>query len=211
MRFHRGTAACAVALVMVSGLAGCGDEEPTEPFETKEPTSQSSSSGASGSSSSGSGSSSNGSSSSAGTSSDDLPADLPEAAREETKEGAAAFGEYYQTAFGDAAASGDSAAIKELRTDDCNACLAGEEQIDSDKKKGWVRSTNPYSITDVAATKRPDEGYKVSMRVKAKQHYRVDSSGEKNAMVKATSFNLTQHVVWAGDQWTMASWVAQAE
>ena len=99
---------------MVSGLAGCGDEEPTEPFETKEPTSQSSSSRASGSSSSGSGSSSSGSSSSGGTSSDDLPADLPEEAREETKEGAAAFGEYYQTAFGDAAASGDSAAIKEI-------------------------------------------------------------------------------------------------
>ncbi|MGO4130808.1 DUF6318 family protein [Janibacter sp. RAF52] len=207
MRFHRGTAACAVALVMVSGLAACGDEEPTEPFETKEPTSQSSSSRASGSSSSGSGSSSSGSSSSGGTSSDDLPADLPEAAREETKEGAAAFGEYYYKALGDAGHTGDPATLELMDASECLVCSDVVAGIKEDEGKGWRRSINPYSMSNVEAKKRPDEGYKVSMAVKVKAHERLDSNGQANATVDATEYTLTEHVVWRDGRWQMLDWV----
>lgn len=207
MRFHRGTAACAVALVIVSGLAGCGDEEPTEPFETKEPTSQRSSSGATGSSSSGSGSSSSGSSSSGGTSSDDLPADLPEAAREETKEGAAAFGEYYFMTYGEAAHTGDTSTLKALGATDCTICSNGVDKIKNDAAKGWTRSKNPYHVSKVEATKRPDEGYKVSMSVKVDEHDRVDSKGKSNGTVEATQYTLTEHVVWKSGRWHIQDWV----
>lgn len=192
---------------MVSGLAGCGDEEPTEPFETKEPTSQSSSSGASGSSTSESGSSSSGSSSSGGTSSDDLPADLPEAAREETKEGAAAFGEYYYKALGEAAHTGDTKDFDSLAAQGCKVCTTTSTNIQEEAQKGWTRSVNPYSMTGVQATKRPDEGYKVRMSVKVKAHERLDSEGEANATVDATEYTLTEHVVWKSGRWHMKDWI----
>lgn len=197
MRFHRGTAACTAALVMVSGLAGCGDEEPT---------SQSSSSGASGSSSSGSGSSSNGSSSSAGTSSDDLPADLPEAAREETKEGAAAFGEYYYKAMGDASHSGKTEALSRLSLKSCPPCEQAITDINADAELKRTRSADPYRFSNVAASKRPDKGYKVSMDVNVKPH-KVYQDGKVIGSVDAVDYKLTEHVVWQDGQWKIADWV----
>lgn len=204
MQSQRAAAVCAAIALMTGGLAACGDDEPTEPTSTASPISVDKST-------SSTSSSSPASETSTSAGGEDLPKDLPAAARKETKEGAAAFGKYYQTAFGDATASGDTNGIEAMRSEACNACLAGEKQINDDKQKGWVRSTNPYSISKVVATKRPDSGYKVSMNVRAKKHFRVDKSGKSNAVVKPVQFTLSQHVVWNEGSWTMESWIASAQ
>ncbi|MFJ6132625.1 DUF6318 family protein [Janibacter terrae] len=201
MQFSRGAAAMAATAVLTGGLAACGEDEPTEPTTTASPIEVDPSSSTS------SGPSVSPSSTGAGA---EMPKDMPAAARKETKAGAAAFGKYYQSAFGDAAASGDTDIIESLRAAECNACIAGEKQIKDDKKKGWVRSANPYSLSEVEATKRPDSGYKVSMAVKAKKHYRVDEAGKANAVVKPVQFTLSQHVTWVDGRWTMQSWIASA-
>ena len=197
MRPTRGAAILATAAVLIGGLTACGEDEPTEPTSTTaSPIDK------------GTESESPSESSSASGDSDGMPEDMPAEAKEQTKEGAAAFGEYYQTEYGKATVSGDTTTIKSLRSDQCNACIAGEQQIEEDKEKGWVRSSNPYSFTSPTATKRPDEGYKISMDVSAKKHYRVDSTGESNAVIDPVKFTVNQHVVWHGGHWTMNSWIA---
>ena len=210
MQSTRGAAILAAVAVLTGGLTACGDDsEPQESTTTASPIDRSTDSPSSSESSSSSGSETSSGDGSGGDA--ELPDDLQAEARENTKEGAAAFGEYYHTAFGDAAESGDTQLIESLRSPDCKACIAGEKQISDDKAKGWVRDSNPYSFSKLSATKRPDEGYKVTMDVKAKKHYRVDASGKRNATVKPVSFDLTQHVIWTGDHWTMNSWIAQIQ
>lgn len=205
MQFTRGAAVLAAAALLTTGLAACGEDEPVEP------TSSSTVSPLPGdSTTSSSGSSDPSSSTSSASSSDgpEMPSDLPEAAREETKEGAAAFGKYYYETLGEAGHSGETTALEQMDTSDCKVCSTAIESINEEHAKGWSRDRNPYSVSDVKAVRRPDTGYKVSMNVKVAAHNRVDSNGEPNAKVKATEYTLTEHLIWQDGRWQMADWVA---
>ncbi|MDN5717921.1 MAG: DUF6318 family protein [Janibacter sp.] len=136
-----------------------------------------------------------------------MPSDLPDAAREETKAGAAAFGKYYYETFGNATDSGQTGDLEKLSADECKVCSTSVSGIQADMKKGWTRSENPYSITNVKAQKRSDSGYKVSMSVKVAAHTREDANGKENGHVKATTYTLTQHVAWENDRWQMLDWI----
>lgn len=202
MRKTRGAALLAATALAVSGLAACGDEgEPAGSSSTASPSAV----GRSSSESSGSESSS---SSTPAKDTKGLPGDFPTAAKERTKEGAAAFGKYYLLEFGDATHTGDTSAIEYMDASDCLVCSNGVEDIQTDAEKGFTRNKNPYTVSQVKATKRPDEGYKVSMEVEVAAHHRLDSSGEPNGDIKATSYTMTQHVVWTDGQWRMSDWVA---
>lgn len=204
VRKTRGAALLTATALAVTGLAACGDEGgQAESSTTASPSAASESS----TEATGSESSSSPSSSSAVTSGEEVT-ELPAAAKSKTQAGAAAFGQYYHEAYGDAAESGDASIIETLRSPECKACLAGEKQIKDDAKKGWHRDTNPYSHSGVKATKRPDEGYKVTMTVKATKHHRLNEDGEPNAKVDATSFTLDEHVAWRSGRWVMLSWIA---
>lgn len=198
MQFSRGAAALAATAVLTGGLAACGEDEPTEPTTTASPIEVDPSSSTS------SGPSVSPSSAGAGA---EMPKDLPAAAREETKEGAAAFGKYYYEAFGDATDTGNTSVIEALHADDCGVCNTAVEGIKEDKGKGWTRSENPYTITNVRASKRPDSGYKVAMSVKVAAHTRVDAKGKSNAHVNATTYTLTEHIVWREGRWEMQDWI----
>lgn len=110
--------------------------------------------------------------------------------------------------FGAATHTGDTSVIEYMDASDCLVCSNGVEDIRTDAEKGFTRSKNPYSVSQVKATKRPDEGYKVSMEVEVAAHQRLDSSGKPNGDIKATSYTLTQHVVWTDGRWRMSDWVA---
>jgi hypothetical protein len=209
VQFTRGAAVLAAAALLTTGLAACGEDEPVEPTSstTVSPLPGDSTTSPS-STASGSGSSSGSSSNSATSDGPEMPSDLPEAAREETKEGAAAFGKYYFIQFGEATRTGDTSTIEMLDSADCLVCRDGVENINEDTQKGWTRSKNPYSVTDVQATKRPDEGFKVSMQVKVAAHKRLDSKGQSNGNIKATRYTLTEHVVWVGGKWQILDWIA---
>lgn len=200
VQFTRGASALAATALLVTGLSACGDD-PDEP-----PITLSSSSDDSTSSSSSSSSSSSASSSS--TSSDvDLPDDIPAAALENTKAGAAAFGEYYYLKFGEATHTGKTTDIKKLGASNCKICSNSVTSIEADAAKGWTRSENPYSMSNVKAQKRPDEGYKVSMDVKVSAHKREDASGKENGHIKATAYTLTEHVIWQSGRWQVKDWI----
>lgn len=203
MHTTRGAALLAAAALTVSGLAACGDEgEPSESSSTASP------SAVGDDSSTDSSASESGSTSASGENSSDSPDDFPASAKKKTKEGAAAFGKFYFLEYGEAAHTGDTSVIESIDSSDCLVCSNGVEEIEADKKKGFTRSKNPYTVRQVQATKRPDEGYKVSMKVKVAAHHRLDSKGEPNGDIDATSYTMTQHVVWENGQWQMANWVA---
>ncbi|UTT67284.1 DUF6318 family protein [Janibacter sp. CX7] len=191
--------------VLTGGLAACGDDsEPEESTTTASPIDASKSSSTSSDSSSSSESSSEPS-----TSSDDpsLPDDMPAEAREETKEGAAAFGEYFLLAYGDAAKSADTTVFQTLGASDCSVCATAIKNIEADKAKGWKKDKNPYTVRRAVATKRPDEGYKVVLDVTVASHHRIDSKGVSNGDVNATSYTVTEHVSWADGRWQVKDWI----
>lgn len=206
MQSTRGAAILAAVAVLTGGLAACGDDsEPQESTTTASPIDRSTDSPSSSESSSSSGSET----SSGDGSGDDaeLPDDLPAEARKNTKEGAAAFGEYYYDALGEAALSGETSDLEMLEGKGCGVCATARENILEDAKKGWTRSKNPYSMTNVKATKRPDVGFKVSMDVAVAPHTRVDDKGKANGHVKATQYTLSEHVEWRDGRWQMLDWV----
>ncbi|MHA7127003.1 DUF6318 family protein [Janibacter indicus] len=204
MQLQRSTIAWATALVIGGTLAGCGGNEPTEP------TTAASANRDSGSPASSESSSATGSATSSGDSSSDtadLPTDLPAEARKESKEGAAAFGKYYYEAFGDASHTGRTTVIEQLDSKDCGVCGRGVRNIQSDAEKGWTRSVNPYTIRNVEATKRPDLGYEVTMRVNVVAHERIDADGKANGKVRAADYTLTEHLVWENGRWHVLDWL----
>lgn len=215
---------------MALGLTGCGgDEESAESSSTvsprtpagqgKEDGETADASGSEGSSTSGSSTSgeatgsadpsgsgspaasSSGASTDAGGGSTDLPAE----AKERTKEGAAAFGEYYYEQFGEAIHSGDVSTLDALSAEDCPPCNEAAKQISADHDKGLGADRNPYTQSDVKAQKRPDVGYKVTMNVDVAE-YQMVKDGKAVGQVDARTYQLTEHVVWTDDRWVMSDW-----
>lgn len=135
-----------------------------------------------------------------------LPVDLPAAAREETKDGAVTFGKYYYEAVGEASHSGSTTDLATLGMDDCAPCSKVVSKIDEGAKKGQTRGRDPYALSKVRATKRPDEGFKVSMTVVVRAH-QVYEKGTVIGDVEATSYTLTEHVVWDDYKWQIADLV----
>lgn len=206
VQFTRGAAVLAAAALVTGGLTACGEDEPVDPSSssTVSPLPGNSTTGSSSSSTT---SSSSAASSDSSGSDGDLPEDLPEAAKEETKEGAAAFGKYYYEKFGEATDTGDTSELETLQAGECGVCATAVKGIQADKKKGWTRSENPYAITNVKATKRPDTGYKVAMDVRVAAHTREDADGKENGHVDATAYKLTEHVAWQNGRWQMLDWI----
>ena len=205
MQSTRGAAILAAVAVLTGGLTACGDDsEPQESTTTASPIDRSTDSPSSSESSSSSGSET----SSGDGSGDDaeLPDDLPAEARKNTKEGAAAFGEYYYDAMADADHTGDTSDLRLLALDTCSPCKQAVTDIEADAKKGQTRSENPNTLTKVQASERPDSGYKVSMNVDVKPHH-VYENGEIVSDVEATNYTLTQHVTWQDGKWQISDWV----
>lgn len=198
MQFSRGAAALAATAVLTGGLAACGEDEPTEPTTTASPIEVDPSSSTS------SGPSVSPTSTGAGA---EMPKDMPAAAREETKEGAAAFGKYYLLTYGDAAHTANTTKLEKLDASDCAVCGTAIKNIKADKAKGWMKDKNPYTVSNVVATKRPDEGYKVTMDVEVADHHRVDKTGKVNGDIDAVSYTVTEHVVWQEGVWQIKDWV----
>ena len=205
VQFTRGAAVLAAAALVTGGLTACGEDEPVDPSSssTVSPLPGNSTTGSSSSSTT---SSSSAASSDSSGSSSDLPDDLPEAAKEETKEGAAAFGKYYYLKMADADHTGDTTDLATLGLDTCPPCAQSIKDIDADAKKGQTRSANPYRITNVESVARPDEGFKVSMDVDVKAHH-VYKDGEVIGDVEARQYKLTEHVVWSDGRWQISDWV----
>jgi len=223
VRFGRGAVLLAAA-GMAGGLAGCGGgDEPTEPSTTVSPrtpagqgktsdASQGETSEASGSSSSGAStdesstnSSEGGGSSGASVGADGLPHDIAAVANKRNKEGAAAFGKYYYDQIGEASKSGDPSVAEAMALKSCPPCRSFVKNIRGNAEKGLKHAENPYTITAVESSKRPDSGYKVSMDVDVSQHV-VYKNGQAYGEVDATSYHVTQHVVWRSGTWKVADW-----
>lgn len=199
MQMIRGAALLAAGALMVSGLAACGDEgEPEESSSTASPSAVEPSSS---SESTGSGSSSS-SSESSGSENDGEVAELPAAAKEQTKEGAIAFNEFYQEQTGEALHSGEAATL-EAYSQDCRVCDGMVERVEEYAAKNITMNKNPNKVRDTNATKRNDGGYRVELSVVASEYHQVHSDGSTGPTAAAVSFTVVTNTQWDDGHWVI--------
>ena len=205
MQKTRGTALLAASLLVMGGLSACGDEgssadesssttaSPSAP--EKESSSEESSSGseASGSESSGS---------EGGPEGDEEVAELPAAAKKQTKAGAIAFNEFYFDQSGKALESGDTKDLETL-SDNCDVCDNFAESVKADAEDGTHMNRNPYAVHSTSARKRPDGGYRVELTLKVSEYSEVLKDGSKGRTAEPTSMKVVTDTQWSAGQWKM--------
>ena len=202
MQMIRGAAALTAGVLMVGGLAACGDEgEPEESSSTASPSEVERTSSSEPSSSSGSGSSSS-SSGSSETQGEGKVAELPKAAKKRTKEGAIAFNKFYQEQLGEALTSGNTATLKEY-THECVTCDDFIKATEKDKAKGVTMDRAPYSAHKLQATTRDDGGMRVSLLVKSTGYREVLKDGSAGRSADPTSFTLVTDTQWHDGHWVI--------
>lgn len=195
----RGAALVAATALVMSGVAACGDEgEPAESSSTASPSAVEPSSS---SESSGSGSSSAPSESS-GAEGDGEVVELPAAAKEQTKEGAIAFNEFYQEQTGEALHSGQAATLEEY-SQDCRVCDGMVKRVREYAAKDITMNKNPNKVQDPKASKRADGGYRVELTVAASSYHQVLSDGSAGPTADAVTFTVVTDTQWTNGHWVI--------
>ena len=206
MQKTRGTALLAASLLVMGGLSACGDEgssadesssttaSPSAP--EKESSSEESSSGseASGSESSGS---------EGGPEGDEEVAELPAAAKKQTKAGAIAFNEFYQEQMGEALKTGRTETLEKFSHNDCDVCDSYIRETEKSTARGITMDKNPNKIGESAATERADSGYKVTVEVQAEAYQEVLKDGSPGRTADAVTFTVATDTQWAGEYWVI--------
>ena len=204
MQKTRGTALLAASLLVMGGLSACGDEgsgtdesssttaSPSAPekessLEAPEESSTSEASDSSESSESGG---------------DDEVAELPAAAKKQTKAGAIAFNEFYFHHSGEALHSGETESLESF-SDGCGVCDSFAEGIQADAKKGINMDRNPYVVDGASARKRSDGGYRVELQLNVAKYHEVLEDGSKGRTADSTSMTVVTDTQWTDGAWTI--------
>lgn len=210
MQKTRGTALLAASLLLMGGLSACGDEggEASESSSTASPSApekESSSEASADESSTAEASESepepeSESDSSSGESGNDEVAELPAAAKKQTKAGAIAFNEFYWKQVGESYRTGNVNVFDEY-TRGCAVCdnIAGKVR-DADSV-GTHMNKNPYSVRNTSATARKDNGFRVELTVDIEEYHEVLKDGSTGDAIESGSFTTVSDTRWSGGQW----------
>ncbi|HIZ97491.1 MAG TPA: hypothetical protein H9805_02805 [Candidatus Janibacter merdipullorum] len=200
MQMIRGTAALAAGVLMVGGMAACGDEGEPEASSSTASPSEVEPSSSSDSSDSGSSSSSSGSSETQG---EGKVAELPEAAKKQTKAGAIAFNEFYQDQMGEALKTGKTETLEKFSHDACDVCDEYIRETEKSTARGITMDKNPNRIGESTATARSDNGYKVTVEVQAAEYQEVLKDGSRGRSADAVTYTVATDTQWTGDHWVI--------
>lgn len=210
MQKTRGTALLAASLLVMGGLSACGDEggEASESSSTASPSApekeSSSEASADESSTAEASESEPESDSSSGESGNDEVAELPAAAKKQTKAGAIAFNEFYQEQTGEALHTGRTE-ILEKYSQNCDVCDGMTERVQDYAAEGIKMNKNPNSVRSPKASKRPDGGYRVELTVVASKYHQVLSDGSTGATADAVTFTVVTDTQWTDGHWVIRS------
>ena len=192
----------------MTGLSACGDEgggEGETSSSTASPSAPEKESSSEGAESS-SGSESSGSESSGGeggSEGGEEVAELPAAAKEQTKAGAIAFNEFYQEQMGEALKTGKTETLEEYSHDECEVCNAYIRETQKSTSRGVTMDKNPNKIGESSATKRADSGYKGTVEVRAEEYQEVLKDGSRGRKADAVTFTVATDTQWAGGHWVI--------
>ncbi len=203
MQTTRGVALLTASVLAMSGLAACGDEggdageSPSSTASPSAPEKESSSGAPEDESSTSEASESSGSSSGG-----DEVAELPEAAKKQTKAGAIAFNEFYFSHSGEALHSGKTKSLERF-SDGCDVCDSFVEGIQADAKRGTKMNRNPYTVENASARKRPDGGYRVEIQLNVAKYSEVLKDGSQGRTADSTSMTVVTDTQWVDGEWKM--------
>lgn len=201
MQKTRGTALLAASLLVMGGLSACGDEgsgtdesssttaSPSAPEKTSEPEESTTSEASDSAESSESGG-------------DDEVAELPAAAKKQTKAGAIAFNEFYMTETGRALTTGRTEHLKKY-SQNCLACDDFLDVVDDATANGIRMNKNPTSVSRSSASERSDSGYRVEMDVKESTYHEVLKDGSKGRTADPTSLTVVTDTQWTAKGWVI--------
>ncbi len=193
MQKIRGAALLAATALAASGLVACGGEgEPAESSSTASPSAPEKSSEASGSETSGS---------SDGGGEGEV-AELPAAAKKQTKEGAIAFNEFYWEQAGLSYKTGDPSFL-EQHSNGCPVCDNMSKRVRAAKNEGTTANINPYSVRDSSATPRVDSGQRVQLTVDIAEYHMVNKDGTWESTIAPQSFTVVSDTRWVDGKWEM--------
>ncbi|CAM4167324.1 DUF6318 family protein [Janibacter anophelis] len=201
VQFTRGAAVLAAAALVTGGLTACGEDEPVDPTSSSTVSPLPGDTKSSASTSTAQPSSSSTQSSSESSSSGDV-APLPDAAQEQTKEGAIAFNEFFELQMGEALKTGETATIKEYSSN-CAPCDEYVRITEANAAKGTKMNINPNKVRDLSASERSDGGYKVTLTVDAAQYHEVLKDGSAGRTADAVSYTLTTNTQWEKGHWVI--------
>lgn len=192
----------------MTGLSACGDEgggESEAASSTASPSApEKESSGEESSSESESSSDDASESKSSGSTGEseggDEVAELPAAAKKQTKAGAIAFNEFYWEQVGEAYRTGNLD-VFEKYTRDCAVCDNISSKVRDDDEAGTHMDKNPYSVRDSSASARTDSGFRVELTVDIEEYHEVLKDGSTGDSVESASFTTVSDTQWRDGQW----------
>lgn len=132
------------------------------------------------------------------------PPPLPEAATQETAEGAASFVDYYLAVLNYAAHTGDTDALRALSDDDCGSCEKYAGVVDATHQAGGAYTGGDWSVSDVA-TEDVETYWTVAGPVTtAAGQTRTDAKSEFQQTAESTT-KIEFVLVHEGSNWIMYS------
>lgn len=205
MQKTRGVALLTASVLAMSSLAACGDEggdagESTSSTASPSAPEKESSSGEGEDESSTSKASASEGSSESG---DDEVAELPAAAKKQTKAGAIAFNEFYQEQMGEALKTGRTQTLEEFSHEECEVCATYIKQTSDRTSENVTMNKNPNRVGTATATPRTDSGFKVTLTVRASEYHEVLPDGKRGRSADAVTYKLTTDTQWHEGHWVI--------
>lgn len=131
--------------------------------------------------------------------------ELPEAAKENTPEGAEAFIRYYFDVVNRAYTTPESGLIPALSNDECLACVALEEQVGQLISSGQRVAYEPFALTDMSVVGGGAEPEVVRFNVEMTQPANQFIDSDDNVVLSSEAMQKSGVVaaIWEGEAWKL--------
>lgn len=133
------------------------------------------------------------------------PPPIPEAATQETAEGAASFVDYYLAVLNYAAHTGDTDALRALSDDDCGSCEKYVGVVDATHQAGGAYTGGDWSAGALSVATEADE-WRLEGEVATAAGTFDDGSGSPTSVAASTTV-VAFLVEWADSEWRMNDFV----
>lgn len=136
------------------------------------------------------------------------PPELPEAATQETPEGAAAFATWWFATLNYATATGDTERFTQAFQPECETCSGFRTRISDAYSTGGRIQGGALSVEVEPSPVVQDGVATMVVRANSEAGAVLDTSGEIATVLDAESVNLVMAVAWTGDSWIVGDVVS---
>ena len=137
-----------------------------------------------------------------------VPPELPQAATQQTPEGAAAFARWWFDTLNYATATGDTETLVAAFQPECVTCTGFTNRITEAYSAGGLIDGGLLTVEVEPAPLVQDGVSTMVVRAVAGSGLVIDASGETTTVLNAETVNLVIAVSWTGDRWIVGDLVS---